>query len=74
MPKAQKIDPSERAIEYSCAYYTCSLCVPIHADEEKLKTRDGRSIASTESKELAEQVAARFNEHAYQEEQDRWSA
>ncbi|WFU76607.1 hypothetical protein [Bradyrhizobium sp. CB2312] len=47
---------------------------PIQTDEEKLKTRGGRPIASTESKELAEQVAERLNEHAYQEEQDRWSA
>jgi hypothetical protein len=47
---------------------------PIQTDEEKLKTREGRPIASTESKELAEQVAERLNEHAYQEEQDRWSA
>nr|WP_244554031.1 hypothetical protein [Bradyrhizobium arachidis] len=47
---------------------------PIQTDEDKLKTRDGRPIASTESKELAEQVAERLNEHAYQEEQDRWSA
>lgn len=47
---------------------------PIQADDEQLKTCDGRPIASTGSKELAEQVAERLNEHACQEEQDRWSA
>ncbi|MHC4044612.1 hypothetical protein [Bradyrhizobium sp. 23AC] len=47
---------------------------PIEADKDKLMTRKGEPVASAESEQIADQIAERLNEHAHQEEQDRWSA
>jgi hypothetical protein len=47
---------------------------PIEADKDKLRTQKGEPVASAESDEIADQIAERLNEHAHQEEQDRWSA
>jgi hypothetical protein len=47
---------------------------PIETEEEKLKTRTGKTVGSATSKELAENVADHLNEHAHREEEDRWSA
>lgn len=47
---------------------------PIETDEEKLKTQTGKTVGSATSKELAEDVADRLNEHAHKDEEDRWSA
>jgi len=46
---------------------------PIQAEQEKLKTKDGETIGTAASEPLAEHIADRLNEHAYVEEQDRWS-
>ena len=47
---------------------------PIEADKQKLKTQKGEPIATADTEELADQLAARLNEQAHREEQDRWSA
>jgi hypothetical protein len=47
---------------------------PIEADDKKLKTNKGKSIASTESEAIADDLAERVNEQADREEHDRWSA
>jgi hypothetical protein len=47
---------------------------PIEAEQEALKTQGGEMIAEAKSEKLAEHIAERLNEHAYQEECDRWSA
>ena len=47
---------------------------PIEADKDKLKTQKGEPVASAETEEIADEIADRLNEHAHQEEQDRWSA
>jgi len=47
---------------------------PIEADKNKLKTHKGEPVASTESEQIADEIADRLNEQAHQEEQDRWSA
>ena len=46
---------------------------PIETDEERLKTQTGKTVGSAASKELAENVADRLNEHAHREEEDRWA-
>lgn len=47
---------------------------PIEAEHEALKTQTGEKIAEAKSDKLAEHIAERLNEQAYQEECDRWSA
>lgn len=47
---------------------------PIEADKDKLKTHKGEPVASAKTEEIADEIAERLNEHAHQEEQDRWSA
>ncbi|MDA9495491.1 hypothetical protein [Bradyrhizobium sp. CCBAU 11361] len=47
---------------------------PVEVDDQKLKTQKGKPVATAETEELADQLAERLNEHAYQEEHDRWSA
>ncbi|MEY9182541.1 hypothetical protein ABIG06_004123 [Bradyrhizobium sp. USDA 326] len=47
---------------------------PIVADKDKLKTHKGEHVAEAESEQIADEIADRLNEHAHQEEQDRWSA
>ena len=47
---------------------------PIEAEHKKLKTSKGKPIASTESEDIAHDLAERVNEQADREEHDRWSA
>ncbi len=47
---------------------------PVEADKNKLRTQNGRYIASAENESIAADMANRINEQAYREEQDRWSA
>jgi hypothetical protein len=47
---------------------------PIETDRGDLKTQTGENIARAKSEKLAEEIAERLNDQAYQEEQDRWSA
>ncbi|MBV8701698.1 hypothetical protein [Bradyrhizobium sp.] len=47
---------------------------PVKAEDDKLKTSKGKKIADADSEKLAENIADRLNHHAYDEEQDRWSA
>jgi hypothetical protein len=47
---------------------------PIQTEDEKLKNQAGQTVGSAASKEVAEDVTDRLNEHAHKEEEDRWSA
>jgi hypothetical protein len=47
---------------------------PVEVEDQKLKTQKGEPVATAETEELADQLAERLNEHAHQEEHDRWSA
>ncbi|MCK1405121.1 hypothetical protein [Bradyrhizobium sp. 76] len=47
---------------------------PLEADKNELKTHKSKPVASAESEKIADRIAERLNEHAHQEEQDRWSA
>lgn len=47
---------------------------PLEADKEKIKTTDGKTIAETDSKATAAEIAERLNQHHDKEEEDRWSA
>ncbi|MDA9543991.1 hypothetical protein ACVWYQ_006487 [Bradyrhizobium sp. USDA 3397] len=47
---------------------------PIEVDKDKLKTHKGEPVGSAETEQIADEIADRLNEHAHQEEQDRWSA
>ncbi|MCP3395035.1 hypothetical protein NLM27_40535 [Bradyrhizobium sp. CCGB12] len=47
---------------------------PVKVENQKLRTQKDEPVAVAETPELADQVAKRLNEHAHQEEQDRWSA
>jgi transposase len=47
---------------------------PIETDRKKLRTHEGKPIAAATSEKIADDIANRLNEHAYQEEHDRWSA
>ncbi|MDQ8730527.1 hypothetical protein [Bradyrhizobium sp. LHD-71] len=47
---------------------------PLEADEEKVKTTDGKTIAEADSEATADEIADRLNEHHDREEEDRWSA
>ena len=47
---------------------------PVKVENQKLRTENDEPVAVAKTPELADQLADRLNEHAHQEEQDRWSA
>lgn len=47
---------------------------PVEADKKEVKTRKGKPLATAKDEPVAEEIAERLNEQAYQEEHDRWSA
>ena len=47
---------------------------PVKVENQKLRTQNDVPVADAETPELVDQLAERLNEHADQEEQDRWSA
>ena len=47
---------------------------PVEVEDQTLKSHKGEPVATAETEELAGELADRLNDHAHQEEQDRWSA
>ena len=47
---------------------------PVDAKENNVVTQNDEPVATTPSREKAEDVARRLNEQAAREEEDRWSA
>jgi len=47
---------------------------PVDAEENNVVTQNDEPVATTPSREKAEDIARRLNEQAAREEEDRWSA
>jgi hypothetical protein len=47
---------------------------PVHTDQKKILKKDGKTIAETSDKKIAEDVAERLNAEENLREEDRWSA
>lgn len=47
---------------------------PVHPDQKKILKKDGKTIAETSDKKIAEDVAERLNAEEDRREDDRWSA
>jgi hypothetical protein len=47
---------------------------PIHSEQKKIVKNDGKTVAETSDKKLAEDIAERLNAEEDSREQDRWSA
>jgi hypothetical protein len=47
---------------------------PVHTEQKKIVKNDGKTIAETSDKEIAEDIAERLNAEEVSREQDRWSA
>jgi hypothetical protein len=47
---------------------------PVHAEQKKIVKNDGKTIAETSDKEIAEDIAERLNAEEDSREQERWSA
>lgn len=48
--------------------------VPLKVEKDKIKTTDGKTIAETNSEEVAAEIAERLNQDEEKKEEDRWSA
>jgi hypothetical protein len=47
---------------------------PVHTEQKKIVKNDGKTIAETNNKKIAEDVSERLNAEEDSREQDRWSA
>jgi hypothetical protein len=47
---------------------------PLEADEDKVRSQDGKPVASTDSEKLAGDIAERLNAEEQRREEDKWSA
>jgi hypothetical protein len=47
---------------------------PLEADKDKVRSQDGKSVASTDSEKLAGDIAERLNAEEQRREEDKWSA
>jgi hypothetical protein len=47
---------------------------PLEAEQTSVRTTDGTAVATTETPELARDVAERLNEDAARRHEDNWSA
>lgn len=46
---------------------------PVSAENRRVVTQNGKPIADTSSRDIADEIAERLNEHAALEEEDRWA-
>jgi hypothetical protein len=47
---------------------------PVHAEQKKIVTKDGKPVAEGCDGETTEDIADRLNENENQRDEDRWSA
>lgn len=46
---------------------------PVSAENRRVVTQDGKPIADASSRDIADEIAERLNEHAADKEEDRWA-
>jgi len=47
---------------------------PLEADKDKVKSKDGKPVAKTDTEALAQEIADRLNAEEERREEDKWSA